>query len=183
MSGAADAGEAAAVRTTLGDAYRVSDGILGDEAFVAKVTSDTGTVRAALSSRSAERRVGPIGRPTARQVVDTVLELLEVDATQLEQRPRARGSVQAKRLAIWVWLHEYRGQEVDVARVLGLDGLDSGVVSYHYGEATKTPAEFDEQASAVVALLRRRHRTRSSTKTKAAADGLPVRYIVDVQET
>ena len=89
LSGAADAGEAAAVRAALGDGYRVSDGILGDEAFLARVTSAAGSVRSALSSRSAERRAGPIGRPTAREVIDTVLELLDVDVIEFEQRPRA----------------------------------------------------------------------------------------------
>jgi Uma2 family endonuclease len=39
-SGAADAGEAAAVRKALGNGHRVSDGVLGDEAFVARVTAD-----------------------------------------------------------------------------------------------------------------------------------------------
>jgi putative transposase len=37
LSGAADAGEAAQVRRMLGDGHRVSDGVLGGAAFVAKV--------------------------------------------------------------------------------------------------------------------------------------------------
>ena len=92
-----------------------------------------------------------------REVIDAVLELLEVDPIELEQRPRARRAMQAKRLAIWVWLHEYDGQQIDVARAVG---LDTGVVSYHYGQAMKAPGELDEQASAVVALLKRRARPR-----------------------
>jgi REP element-mobilizing transposase RayT len=179
LSGSADAGEAAAVRKALGNGYRVSDGILGDEAFVARVTSDAQKVKAALSGRGAERRAGAIGRPNVRDVIDAVLELLDVDPIELEERPRARGPTQAKRLAIWVWLHEYAGQQVELAQALN---LDTGVVSYHYGQAMKTPGELDEQASAVTALLRRR-RPRPAAKTKATADALPVRYHVDVHET
>jgi hypothetical protein len=51
---AADTGEAAAVRRALSDGYRLSDGILGDDAFVARVTKD-----AERSGRGAELRAGP----------------------------------------------------------------------------------------------------------------------------
>ncbi len=180
LSGSADAGEAAAVRKALGDGYRMSDGILGGEAFVGRVTADAEKVKAALSGRGAERRAGPVGRPSVREVIDAALELLDVDPIELQERPRARGPTQAKRLAIWVWLHEYGGQQVELARALG---LDTGVVSYHYGRAMTTPAELDEQASALTALLSGRRRPRARTKTKATADALPVRYHVDVQET
>lgn len=180
LSGSADAGEAAAVRKALGDGYRVSDGILGDEAFVARVTSDAEKVKAALSGRGAERRAGAVGRPSLREVIDAVLELLQVDPIELEERPRANRPTQAKRLVIWVWLHEYAGQQVELAQALG---IDTGVVSYHYGQAMRTPGELDEQTTAVTALLRRRRRPRPRAKTKATADGFPVRYHVDVQET
>ncbi len=58
-----------------------------------------------------------------------------------------------------------------------------GVVSYHYGQAMTTPAELDEPARTLTALLSGRRRPRPRTKTKATADALPVRYHVDVQET
>lgn len=180
LSGAADAGEAAAVRQALGDGYRVSDGILGDDKFVARVRRDREKVEAALSGRGAERRAGAIGRPSVREVIDAAMELLDVDPIELQERPRARRPTQAKRLAIWVWLHEYAGQQVELAQALG---LDTGVVSYHYGQAMAAPGEFDEQASAVRALLEHRRRPRPRAKTKAAADALSVRYHVDVQET
>jgi putative transposase len=180
LSGAIDATEAAAVRKTLGDGFRVSDGILGDTAFVSRTTKDVEKVRAALSSRGSERRSGPLGRPTVRQVIDAVLELLELDPIAFDERQRARGPSQAKRLAIWVWLHEYGGRQVDLAQALG---LDTSAISYHYGQAMKAPGDFDEQATAVTALLRRRHRPRPKRKTKATAGALRVRYHVDVDET
>jgi hypothetical protein len=77
-------------------------------------------------------------------------------------------------------LHEYGGQQVELAQALG---LDTGVVSYHYGRAMATPGDFDEQASALTALLQRRRRPRPTPTTKATADALATRYHVDVQET
>ena len=180
LSGAADAGEAAAVRKALGDGFRLSDGILGDAAFVARVNADAERAKASLSGRGAERRAGPVGRPTVREVLDAVLELLDVDLIEFEERPRAKGPTQAKRLTIWVWVHEYEGQQIELAQVLG---LDTGVVSYHYGQAMAAPGDFDEQATAVTALLKRRSKKRPRSKTKPTADGLPIRYHVDVRET
>ena len=74
LSGALDAGEAAQVRRMLGDGHRVSDGVLGSEAFVAKVRRDAERVEAALSSRGLERRSGAVRRPSEREVLDAVLE-------------------------------------------------------------------------------------------------------------
>ena len=179
LSGAADSQEAAVVRRVLGDGHRVSDGILGSDAFVARVRADAERVESALSGRGAERRAGPVGRPSVREVIDVVLELLDIDAVELEERPRSQRCAQAKRLAIWVWVHEYAGQQIEVARALG---LDTGVVSRYYGQAISAAGEFDEQASAVTALLSRRRRTRGRAVTKATAGAAPVRYHVDVDE-
>jgi REP element-mobilizing transposase RayT len=180
LSGAADAGEAAEVRRALGDGHRVSDGILGSAAFIARVRGDEERVAAALSNRGAERRAGPVGRPSVREVIDAVLELLKLDAIELSERPRTRRSAQSKRLAVWVWVHEYAGQQMDVARALQ---LDTSVVSRYYGQALAAAGDFDEQASAVVGLLGKRRRARGRKVTRATADALPVRYHVDVDET
>jgi len=180
LSGAADAGEGAAVRALLGDGHRVSDGILGSSAFVAEVIDDQEKVRDALSQRTTSRRAGPIGRPSVREVIDASLEQCGVDSVDLENRPRARPVVHAKRLAIWAWVHEYEGQQVEIARALG---MGTATVSHHYREAVRAAGDFDQECSSLVAVLRRRGRTRPPTKTSATADSLPVRYLVDVKES
>jgi putative transposase len=179
LSGASDSQEAAAVRRALGDSHRVSDGILGGDAFVARVRADAERVEAALSGRNTERRAGPVGRPSVREVIDAALELLDVDPIALEEQPRSQRCAQVKRLAIWVWVHEYAGQQIEVARALE---LDTGVVSRYYGQAIAAAGEFDQQASALTALLNRRRRPRHRAVTKAAAGAAPVRYHVDVDE-
>jgi hypothetical protein len=179
LSGAADSQEAAAVRRALGDSHRVSDGILGSDAFVARVRADAERVEVALSGRNTERRAGPVGRPSVREVIDAALELLNVGPIALDEQPRSQRCAQVKRLAIWVWVHEYAGQQIEVARALD---LDTSVVSRYYGQAIAAAGEFDQQASALTALLNRRRRPRDRAVTKAAAGAAPVRYHVDVDE-
>jgi putative transposase len=180
LSGATNASEAATVRRALGDGHRMSDGILGSDAFITKVRQDTERVGAALSGRGTEQRAGAIGRPALREVIDAALEVGDVEAVELSERPRARRSAEAKRLAIWMWVHEYAGQQIDLARALG---LDTSVVSRYYGQAMAEAGEYDQRATAVAALLARRKRPRPRKVTRAAADAFPVRYHVDVEET
>ena len=180
LSGAADSGEAAQVRRALGDGHRVSDGVLGSAAFVAKVQRDAVRVQTTLSSRGSERRAGAVQRPTVREVIDAVLEYRNVDALELQERPRSRASAAIKRLAVWLWVHEYAGQQIDVARALA---LDTGMVSRHYGAALARAGDFDQEATAVRAILAKHARPRAREKTPATADAFPVRYHVDVAET
>ncbi len=180
LSGAADAGEGAAVRALLGDGHRMSDGILGSPEFVAEVLLDAKKTRAALSERTSSRREGSLARPTVREVIDAALEKAGLEPQELENRPRSRRATHAKRLAIWAWVHEYEGQQIEIARALG---MSTATVSHHYGRAVRAAGDFDQECSAVVALLRRRARSRPRTKTSATADALPVRYLVDVDES
>lgn len=182
LSGAHDAGEAAAVRRALGDGHRMSDGIVGSERFVKRAQADAQRVGAALGSRGRERRAGAAGRPGLREVVDAALELLGLDALELAHRPKSRRCTHAKRLITWVWVHEYEGQQIEVARMLE---MQTSAVSRHYAQALALAGDYDEQAAAVVGLLKTRARRGAGTRTrtKATHGGLPVRYHVDVEET
>jgi hypothetical protein len=180
LSGGRNARDAAQVRRALGDGHRLSDGVLGGERFVARVRADAERVGAALSSRGGERRAGPVSRPALREVVDAVLELLGLEALELEHRPKSRGSAHAKRLITWLWVHEYGGMQIEVARLLR---METGAVSRHYSHALELAGDFDQQGSAVVQLLARRGRRREKVRTPATQGGLPIRYHVDVDET
>ncbi|PNX51096.1 MAG: hypothetical protein BV458_12040 [Thermoplasmata archaeon M9B2D] len=110
-----------------------------------------------------------------------MLRLQELDPIELQEKPRGRAAAAAKRLAIWVWVHEYEGQQIEVARALS---LDTSVVSRYYGQALQSAGDFDELATAVTALLRKRQRgTKDRRLTEAPLDALSVRYYVDVEET
>jgi hypothetical protein len=121
-----------------------------------------------------------VARPAAREVLDAVLRLLDIDVVEFEQRPKSRRCTHAKRLLTWVWVHEYEGLQIEVARLLG---VETGAVSRHYGCAVSHAGDFDEQSSAVVALLAKQRRQHARTRTKATADALHLRYHVDVDET
>ena len=99
---------------------------------------------------------------------------------ELELHPRSRASAAVKRLAIWTWVHEYAGAQLDIARALN---MNAAKVSAHYGRAVAMASEMDEQAGTVTALLRRAHRKRLARKTAATDGARPVRYHVDVEES
>ncbi len=174
LSGLADAREAAQVRRELGTGHRLSDGILGTSTFVDAVRKARSRTEAKLSAR--ELRSGASARPPVRAVIDTVLSLLDVDAIELKNRPKSRRAANVKRLAIWVWTHEYAGSQIELARALS---LDTSVMSRYYGQAIENAGEFDEIASAVVARLRRLKTKKGAIK---AYSPMPVRYHVDVDE-
>jgi REP element-mobilizing transposase RayT len=179
LSGAGDAAEAASVRRALGDGHRVSDGILGSKHFVARAREDVARVEATLSSRGAERRAGPVGRPSVRAVIDASLACLGVGAIELDVRPRSHRCAGAKRLATWVWVHEYGGSQIELARALG---LDTSVVSRYYGQGLEDAGELDQQATHVTGWLAKRRKRRAKVN-EPAGDAMRVRYHVDVDET
>jgi hypothetical protein len=180
LSGALDAADAAAARRGLGDGHRVGDGILGSDAFVARVIADGERVTQALSARHSHKRSGASGRPTVRAVIDAVLRHKDVDPLVLEERPRTQAAATVKRLVVWLWLHEYAGKQSEVGRALG---LDSSMVTRYYGQALAVAGDYDEEATAVTALLRKKTPKSTRKVTAATADAHPVRYYVDVDET
>lgn len=171
-------------RSRLGDGCRVTDGVLGGEEFIERVLADIGKVDEALSKRGSEMRTAwrRGDRPSPQEVLDAVLLATELDAAEYESSMRSRASVYAKRLAIWLWVREFGGKQMEIARVLG---IHTSAVARHYAYALRSAAEFDEVGSAVVALLDtpRAKRKRRSAKLLPAAESAPRRrYLVDVEE-
>lgn len=181
LSGIASRAEIAQVRDALGDGHRLSDGVLGSEAFATRVRRNSERSITALSRRGTERRAGAIGRPTLQHLVDATLLHCQVDPIELSERPKSNKSARVKRLVTWLWVHEYEGKQVDVARALRLDRT---VVSHHYRQAVRYAGDYDQEATAITAIIRK-HSRRSSTKklTPPAQDAARVRYHVDADET
>ncbi len=181
LSGAANAREAAEVRQQVGDGYRTSDGILGDEAFVARVLSDSKAVDAALAARGTEFRRGAAGRPPIRRLWEIVQRGLELDPVQIELRPRAKAHVHARRLLTWLWVREYAGKQIEVARLLS---VTTPTVADYMRFAVCHAADFDEQGSALATLVAKRRRLSTKPRARASAreDAIRVRYHVAVDE-
>lgn len=181
LSGAADAREAAEARRQVGDGYRTSDGILGDKAFVARVLADSKAVDAALSTRGSELRRGATGRPPVQRLWEMVQLGLELDPMQVELRPRAKAHVHARRLLTWLWVREYAGKQIEVARLLN---VSTPTVAEYMRYAVCHAADFDVQGSAIAALIpkARRSSTKKHARTPAREGAIRVRYHVAVDE-
>jgi REP element-mobilizing transposase RayT len=164
LSGAADASEAALVRRSLGEGERLCEGILGSEAFVSKMLMD---LERGSGARGLERRSGPAGRPPLRELADAVYNLLELDPVELQEHPGSRRATDAKRLIVWAWVHDYGGQQIDVARELD---LETSTISRYYGQAIAKAGDFDQRANALSALLNKRRRSRAREAPKAGPD-------------
>ncbi len=157
LSGPADAAQAALVRRTLAEGHRLSNGILGSAAFVTRMQLQTERSKDVRSQTGrALPKPGKQGRasvrPTARQLIEAVLKHQGVAASELRERPRTRRSASAKRLAVWLWVHEYAGQQSAMARALQ---LDSSIISRYYGQALATADTLAKPAAAVAAVLRK----------------------------
>ena len=167
LSGAADASEAAAIRRSLAPGQRLSENVLGSDAFVTKVLSELARSPSPAALRG-ERRAQTSGRPALREVADAVFQVLGLDPAELQAHPGSRRSTDAKRLIVWTWLHDYGGQQADVAREFT---LETSTVSRYYGQALAQAGAFGERANTVSALLRRRRRGRLRDLARTTPNG------------
>jgi hypothetical protein len=89
----------ASARRTLGDGFRVADGVLGDDAFVQRVARDVRSVEGSLQGGRLQRRLGDPAVPRAEldDVVDAVCAALSVERLALETGSQARELVAARR--------------------------------------------------------------------------------------
>lgn len=174
LSGALDPTEAAAVREELRDGHRVSDGILGDEGFVARVLADVRAVEDTLSRRGVELRRGRHNRPELPALWSAVQRGLDIDPLQWELRPRARRHVHARRLLVWLWVREFCGKQIDVAKLLS---VSTATVALDYRRAVCHAAEFEEQGSAILSLLPARKGRRTKRAQRVGASGADYRKV------
>lgn len=137
------------MREVFGDGHRLSDGVLGGEEFVAKVRGDGAPtvqpVRRARLDALAQRY-----RPTIDDLIDAALAVHELEPWEFEKRPRARRCVEARRAVIWLWVHEFGGQQIDVARALR---VSTAAVAQQYAVCMRRVSESDDIAGMMLAVL------------------------------
>ena len=181
FSGGDDSGAAAkAVQAALGDGYRVTSGILGGDEFVKRVSQDSKRVQVTLGSRGREISREPRERIPLSQIVVGALATEGLEPWDLEHRPRARAVTRAKRLATWIWVQQYGGQQIEVARELK---VTTGAVSQWYRAAMQDAACYEEAASNLVSLLETHRRQRGKLVRRRKPEAANrVRYQVDVDE-
>lgn len=152
LSGAPNAAAIRRTRALLGDGFRLSDAVLGSEAFAAKVAKDArsaletlGRGRLQVARGAWERR-----RPQLRDVVTATLGALELDAVEFTERAQSRQSQLARQLIVWIWVRHLGGKQIDVARELS---APTYCASRWYGNAVKVAAELEELSEAILHTL------------------------------
>ena len=108
----------------LGDGRRVSDAIVGSEAFVAETMGRLGKFSGNMRIRpkaERERR-----RPPADRLIDLICEIVDVDRIMFDQAPKARGPRLVRQVLARIWVGAYRGLRVDLARELRVRSRANG---------------------------------------------------------
>ena len=129
---------------------RISDPILGSSDFVAevlhKLKKGAGPVR--VRTREAVRR----WRPPLDSLIDLICDELDVPRPVFDAHPKKPGSALARQLLVRVWVQEYRGTQVELARLLNVAGT---LVSRWYARSTERLAQqYDAYRQVVDALPR-----------------------------
>jgi len=149
----------------LGNGFRVSDGMVGDDAFLARVSRDVQAAENALKGGRLRGRLEDPPPPNANltDVVDAVCEASGLDRIDLDVGEQSRPLVMARRLVTWVWVRRLGGKQVEVARELR---ASSSVVARWYSSSAQLAAELDALADDVVHRLRRSVRGGGAPKKK-----------------
>ncbi|NOY90806.1 MAG: hypothetical protein GXP55_06300 [Deltaproteobacteria bacterium] len=174
FSGDDDADARRRMREVFGDGHRLSDGVIGSDEFVASVRSDDGApVRPLERGRPFPRSVRQ--RPTIDELISATLLVRGVEPWEFDNRPRAHSCAVAKRIITWIWVHEFHGAQIEVARALK---ISTSAVAQHYATCMKQAADYDELSTAVLGTLDARIATTTDDRSAATK----ARYHVDTQD-
>lgn len=154
LAGEGNAEAVAQARAALGDGWRVSDAVLGDEAFLRRVVKDVAKAEQALGGGALPRRaaVAIASRPSLREVVDVVCHALSLEPWDFESRPKSPRNVMARQLIAWLWVHHLGGKLIEVARELR---AQTSSVSRWYAHGMSAAGDMEELALPIVLALRR----------------------------
>ena len=124
-----------------------SDPILGSEWFVAQIVGKDAAHAGQFRMRKPTSR-SP--RPPFSALVDIVCKVLDLDRSEFEERPKRRASKVARQLLVRLWVQEYDGTQVELARYLN---VSASLVSRWYSRAIERLDEnYDLYEQALSAL-------------------------------
>jgi REP element-mobilizing transposase RayT len=139
----------AAARATagdVGDAWRLSQAIVGSQDFARRVFEESSR-RDGFSGHTRTRRFPR--RPTAASLILLVCEALELDPREFIDHPRNPRPFLARQILVWLWVRAFKGTQADLARALC---CSSARISKWYSEAAKNQVDI---AGTVAAILDR----------------------------
>ncbi len=115
------------VSPSLGDAYRVSDAIVGDDAFVRRVLRDAAKAEASLPSGHLTRGQDELsGKVSVADVAREACEIGKLEPWELEARGRTRLGMRVRVLATWAGSHLCDRLVREEHLVIAMDDLSTG---------------------------------------------------------
>jgi len=130
----------------VGDAWRLSCPVVGDEEFAAKVFDDLRRLDTTVESPAAPRS----RRPELEELLAHACATLGLERWEFDQQPKRPRPRTARMVVTWLWIRRYDGKQADVARLLK---APSSRVSSWYGEAVKRLPELEPLMDSVEGSL------------------------------
>jgi REP element-mobilizing transposase RayT len=147
LTGAAQQRVARAVATDVGDGWRVSQPLVGDEAFARKVFAD---LERSEGVPEAQADTVPTRRPSIDELVAHASAVLGLNEWEFVQQPSRRRPHTARLLVTWIWVHVFHGTQTEVARALKTSTAN---VSNWYGGAVRNLPELQPVIDEVLKSL------------------------------
>ena len=150
FAGDAIEGVSRTIATEVGDAWRLSHPIVGDEVFAAKVLADLKKADEAGQVRFSGSRVRRAGRPELEALIVYTCEALGLERWEFAQSPRRRHPHTARLIVTWLWVCVFGGSQAAVARKLSTSAAN---VSNWYGSAVRHLPDIEPLMDAVMNAL------------------------------
>jgi REP element-mobilizing transposase RayT len=115
FAGDAIDGASRAVATDIGDAWRLSHPIVGDEVFAAKVLADLKKADEEGRARFSDSRVQ---RPQMEELIVCTCEALGLERWEFDQLAGRKRPHTARLIVTWLWVRGFGGSQANVARTL-----------------------------------------------------------------
>jgi REP element-mobilizing transposase RayT len=130
---------------SFGDAWRVSQPVVGTEAFAAKVFNRISGVEGGTACSAKAGR-----KPELGELVAYTCGVLGLEPWEFEHAPKARRCQRARRIVTWLWVRVFDGTQAEVARFLH---TFAGRVSAWYQAAVMNLPELEADIDAVLQEL------------------------------
>jgi hypothetical protein len=141
LSGDQSSKAARRFQAAIGDGWRISGPLVGSDAFAAKVLADIKAVDAQVSEVGGKIKVGRgVERPSLDELIAVTCSVAGVEPWEFEQQPKRRKPALARRLITLLWVHRFKGGQIEIARKLN---ASTSAVSKWHGRAVEQMPQLD----------------------------------------
>ena len=126
--------------SAFGDSWRLSGPIVGSEQFCARVMADLHKIDTQVKQGVAVKVPARRRRPAMTELIGVTCATLGLAPWEFENQPKRKPCALARKVIVYLWVHEFGGRQADVARALR---ADSGAVARWYSRALRDPGELE----------------------------------------